>query len=223
MDIKKFYTGKAIGFIILAVLVGAFFVIKNNSSKPVAVDTDTSDGFTQSSSEVKRYTDSAGTFSFTYNPKFSVVESEKKLANDWRLDADTPGTLLVTLSVPKSYIPGTNFSEAKVTYGRSADPVAISTCMEDSNPYGFLHTDTTLAGYPAKRYVMSDAGAGNRYDTVSYRAILDGDCYAIEYTIHSTNIGNYSPDQGIVEFDKNKIQAELEAIITGTVFQLASD
>ncbi len=223
MDIKKFYTGKGIGSMILLVLVGGFLIYNNNLSKPIAVDTDTSEGFTQSTSESKKYTNPAGTFSFNYNPAFSVVESEPTLALDWRLDADTLGTLLVTMNVPRSYIPNTNFSEAKITYGRSGDPAAIGKCTEDSNPNGFAPTDTTLAGYPAKRYVMSDAGAGNRYDSVSYRGILDGDCYAIEYTIHSTNIGNYSPDQGIVEFDKAKLESELEAIIASTVFELASD
>jgi hypothetical protein len=164
-----------------------------------------------------------GTFSFNYNPFFSVFENEKKLSKDWRLRANEEGVLLSTLNVPKTYFPNTNFSSAKLTIGRSSTEKEIKECLTEANPEAGAPLDTTFSGYPAKKYIFSDAGAGNFYDTTSYHTILDGDCYVIEYTIHSINIGVYSPDQGIVQFDKYKIQAELEGIISNLKFQLASN
>jgi len=59
----------------------------------------------------------------------------------------------------------------------------------------------------------SDPGAGNIYDTTSYKTIKNNMCYAVEYTVHSTNINNYSPDQNIKEFDKVKIENILNEMV----------
>ena len=77
--------------------------------------------------------------------------------------------------------------------------------------------------HPFSKFTLNDAGAGNLYETTSYRGLFDGDCYAIEYTIHSTNIGNYSPDQGVKEFDKVKVQEELEKILDSFKFLISSN
>lgn len=61
--------------------------------------------------------------------------------------------------------------------------------------------------------VRKKVGAGNYYETTSYRTVYNDECYAIEYTIHSTNIDNYSPDQGITKFDKEKITSILDAMV----------
>ena len=67
-----------------------------------------------------------------------------------------------------------------------------------------------IHGIPFTKFTFSDAGAGNLYETVSYRTKRGGECYVVEYTIHSTNIGMYSPDQGIKEFDRAKVVNMLE-------------
>lgn len=168
------------------------------------------------------YTEQSGTYSFNYNSNFTVVGGEEtKPTKDWRLDATTLGVLLSTLTVPKSYMPGTNFSDAKFTIGRSTNPADIKSCL--SVPNDKTVTSAKIAGYPAKKIQTIGAAAGNLYETTTYRAILDGDCYALEYTIHSTNIANYSPDQNIKEYDKAKIQQELETIIATMRWQLASN
>ena len=169
------------------------------------------------------YTEPAGTYSFNYNPLFSVVNGDKsKQTTDWRSNTTTEGTLLTTLTIPRSFMPSTNFSEAKFTIGRSADASVIKSCTTIEKWAG-KSSDVFIGGQKFKEVSLSDAGAGNFYDTTSYRAVLDGDCYVIEYTIHSTNIGNYSPDQGIKEFDKSKIVSELNNIVQSLKFQLASN
>jgi hypothetical protein len=170
------------------------------------------------------YTEAAGNFSFTYDSDFVAMNGDKKPTKDWTINSVNTGVVLATLTIPKSYMPNTNFSEAKLTIGRSSDAVAIKNCAAiPANSAGKDAGNATIAGYPFKKMTFSDAGAGNFYDTTSYRGILDGDCYVIEYTIHSTNIQNYPAEQGIKEFDKTKIEAEMEKIISSLHFQLASD
>jgi hypothetical protein len=129
---------------------------------------------------------------------------------------------------PEGYILGTNFRGVKFTIGRSTDAKIIKSCTDTTgvinqeNKEGIL-IQTTVSGYPFVKFTTAQGAAGNFYETTSYRGIFDGDCYAIEYTIHSTNIGNYSPDQGIKEFDKTKIVTEMENIIKSFKFLISSN
>jgi hypothetical protein len=148
----------------------------------------------------KTYVDPSGIFTFNYDPELSV----------------TPGMTnnpFVTVIAPKSIMPGTNFAEAKMTVGTSGQ-----SCTAEGSGEG-----TKVSGYPFKKYKMNGAGAGNFYETTSYRGIFDGDCYVLEYTIHSTNIGNYPPESGINEFDKAKIENELESVVRSFQFLINSD
>ncbi len=75
-----------------------------------------------------------------------------------------------------------------------------------------------IHGITYTKVTYSDAGAGNFYDTTSYRVVRHSQCYAIEYTIHSSNIGNYSPNQGISAFDEWKVQSILEGMVQSFIF-----
>jgi hypothetical protein len=105
----------------------------------------------------------------------------------------------------------------------STDPTAIQKCLAETEASDIDLGKVTLGGYPFEKFTSNGAGAGNFYETTSYKGIVDGDCYAVEYTIHSTNIGNYSPDQGITEFDQIKIQNEIDQIIKSFKFTVNSD
>ncbi len=76
----------------------------------------------------------------------------------------------------------------------------------------------TINGQQFTKVTSSGAGAGNFYDTTSYRTIRDGDCYSVEYTIHSTNIHNYDPSQGIKDFDEPAVKNLLENIVKSFTF-----
>lgn len=101
--------------------------------------------------------------------------------------------LLAIVRIPREYLPGTNFSEAWLDISFSNAPADMANCPG--------------------RESQTDAGAGNFYETTVVKKVFDGDCYAFAYTIHSTNIGNYSPDQGIREFDKGSVVQKMEGII----------
>ena len=115
-------------------------------------------------------------------------------------------------SIPKEAQPNTNFAGAKFTIGKSTDPSAVRNCVRDAPGDQVRSAALNLHRRPFTQLVFSDAGAGNFYDTTSYRNVDKGQCWAVEYTMHSTNLGNYPPDQHVKAFDRAKIAAELEAM-----------
>ncbi|MFZ2484621.1 MAG: hypothetical protein WAX80_00230 [Minisyncoccia bacterium] len=140
------------------------------------------------SEELSTYNDPEGVFSFEYPVKFQVTGRE--------------GAILARVTVPKAYMPNTNFSDAVLAINWTSGG-----------------TDATCSG----RVTTAEGAAGNLYETTTIKKIYDGDCYTFEYIIHSTNIGNYDPSQGITEFDKKKIQDNLEEIISSFSFLVNSD
>lgn len=178
--------------------------------------------FVRSENCMEKFVDSNDVFSFEYNPYFKLNSSYSTPVMDWRLNAKQGGILLARVSIPRTYMSNTNFSNANLTVGRSTDRTAINTCSTIDSNGEVNGGDKVIDGKDFTKFTSNGAGAGNFYETTSYRGIVDGDCYVIEYTIHSTNIGNYSPDQGIKEFNKAKIQSDLEAIISSFQFQIQS-
>ncbi|MFA6520411.1 MAG: hypothetical protein WCT44_02260 [Candidatus Paceibacterota bacterium] len=179
--------------------------------------------FIKSENCLEKITDSNNILTFDYNPFFKYVEGNNSPSFDWRLDSREPGAILASVIIPRTYLPGTNFSDAKLTVGRATTPSAIKGCSTDVVNGEAKIGEVQISDYPFTKFSSNGAAAGNFYETTSYRGIVDGDCYAVEYTIHSTNINNYSPDQNIKEFNKTFIQDELEKIIQSLKFLINSD
>jgi membrane-bound inhibitor of C-type lysozyme len=165
------------------------------------------------------FVDQGKTISFSYPKDFSVSGGGIGYTQSWRANATGMGMILAKATLPKSSQPQTNFSEATFTVGTSSDTKEVQDCLKPTNGEQIGTGTKTIGGVPHVKFTFSGAGAGNFYDTTSYRTLRGGNqCYSIEYTIHSTNIGNYSPDQGIKEFDKQKIVGELESIVSSFSF-----
>jgi len=205
--------------------------VKNEGEKVTfenlnTISYDTNSTFVRSTDCIELFTEVNNKFTFEYNSFLKVYErnQEQNLpSTDWRLNAKQKGVELAHVIIPKTYMPGTNFSSAYLTMGASTDPKEIKSCSTGTATGEIKDGTRTISGYPFTRFSFSEAGAGNFYETISYRGLLDGDCYVLEYTIHSTNIGNYSADQGIKEFDEVKIQNEFESIIDSFKFLVNSD
>lgn len=170
------------------------------------------------SAGMKTFVDAGKTFRFSYPSMFSVTSGEIGYTNAWSNNSQQTGLVLAQVVVPGSYQPKTNFSEARFSVGTSADPAAVKNCLTATDGSVNSKTDVTIGGQKYVKFIESDAGAGNRYDTTSYRALRNDQCYAIEYTIHSTNLGNYSPDQGITQYDQAKVQGILDAMAQSFAF-----
>ncbi|MES2213942.1 MAG: hypothetical protein V4465_00920 [Patescibacteria group bacterium] len=201
------------------VIFGGLFLWKH----PMATVPVSGTATTTELSDMVTYTDPNGQFQFTAPQEFVVTGSVAGTTTEWMTGATTTGSIIGGITVPRSYMPHTNFDDATLTLGRSSDPVAIRTCLVDTSGLGAQKEKGTISGFPFSKFTFTEAAAGNRYETTSYRGILDGDCYALEYTIHSGNIANYPPESGIQEFDKEKIVSEFEAIMKSFKILVNSD
>jgi len=164
------------------------------------------------------FIDSGKTFSFVYPSSLDLMGGDVGYTQSWREEATSSGLVLAVVTTPSNYLPKTNFGDAKFTVGTSADLDAVSSCLTDPQDNMTKSSKVTINGVTYTKLTFSDAGAGNIYDTVSYRTVRDNQCYAIEYTIHSSNIGNYSPDQGITQFDQQKVQQTFDQIAQSFTF-----
>lgn len=156
------------------------------------------------------FRDDGKNFSFQYPNQFRISGKGIGFSRDWRVGARDLGMVLAMVTIPKSYLPQTNFSGATFTIGQSSNPAAVKRCFEKPQGYGGRMEQVAIQGVPFTKFTLSEAGAGNVYETVSYRTKRGEACYGVEYTIHSTNIGMYPPEQAIQEFDKARISSVLE-------------
>jgi hypothetical protein len=181
-------------------------------------------GCTQFNSLIQNtYTDSAKTFSITYPKDFIFVASGAKNSKfptqQWMSGATVKGSSLATVYIPRAFQPKTNFGEATVNVGVSSDKIAIQSCTSPQPNAGQVSIgNANINGINFSIVSSTDAGAGNFYDVTSFRAVYKNKCYNIETVIHSTNVGNYSPDQGITAFDKDAVQKVLDGIVNSFIF-----
>jgi hypothetical protein len=159
----------------------------------------------------------AGGFSVAYPIDFPLDDINAAAPSTyWRLSGNgTPGNLYFTLNIPKVFEPQTNFNDARLTVGSSRDGTAIQNCLAPDQTGGPAQaTSTTMInGIPFAVFHASDAGAGNYYETTSYRALHAGQCYAIEYTVHSSQIANYPAEYHLQPFDGVKLKDVLDRIV----------
>lgn len=155
------------------------------------------------------YMNQAMTFSFAYPTNFVIGAADASYTQSWSAQATTSGLILATIDVPKTVQSGTNFGDAKFTVGTSADPSAVALCTTNPSGSRGSATTTTVGGVPMTKLSFSDAAAGNRYDTTSYRFVQDNQCYAVEYTIHYGVLENY-PKGTVKAFDEKGLTASLD-------------
>jgi membrane-bound inhibitor of C-type lysozyme len=165
----------------------------------------------------KIFTDQGKTFRFSYPKELTVSGGELGYTQSWQINTQRLGLMLAKVVIPRETQPKTNFSSATFTVGTSSDTQAIKDCLVADNGE-MAKGMTTINGVSYATFVLGDAGAGNYYDTTSYHTLRNSQCYVIEYTIHSTSLGAYSPDQGIKQFDKASITKTMEAIVHSFTF-----
>jgi len=157
------------------------------------------------------FVDASGSFSFAFPNQFALSSGEQGYTQNWAAGGTTTGIILAEVDIPKNFMPKTNFGDAKFTIGASSDPDAVKNCTVPQFPNMETATSATIGGATFTKLHFGDAGAGNFYDTTSYRIVKGNECYAIEYTIHSSNIDNYPPGM-VTAFDEAKIRSILEGM-----------
>lgn len=155
------------------------------------------------------------TFQFSY-PQDMALDATP--IDAWKIHTPHPGTVLASLTIARTTQPNTNFSEAWLSVSSNADTQAVQECLVGVNMEGPVTTTTTINGTEFKKFSFSEGAAGNYYATTSYHTIDNGACYVVEYTIHSTNIDNYDPSQGITAFNTQMVTTPFESIVNSFRF-----
>ncbi|MGB7958101.1 MAG: hypothetical protein WCF77_04675 [Minisyncoccia bacterium] len=195
-------------------IADSFLDLKNaSSSVPAAQGTN---AYYENVSEWQTDQNNSG-WSIAYPIDFNTADNYSPAPTDnWREGTPGgPGLQPFTLTIPRAFEPQTNFAEATLTVGLSGNAAAVAQClaMEPMGPPDQLPTSTvTLGGTVFTVFHLSDAGAGNYYETTSYRTVHAGKCWAVEYTIHSSQIGNYPAEYGLQPFDEAKLHDVLDRI-----------
>lgn len=159
----------------------------------------------------------SGGFSIAYPIDFDAQDNYSVTpSTDWRLGANgEPGIKYFTLTVPRVFEPQTNFADATLTVGTSARNVAIAQCLapDAEGESATATSSVTINGANFTVFHSTGAGAGNYYETTSYRTLHAGKCYAVEYTIHSSQIANYPQSYDLHPFDKATITELMDRIV----------
>ncbi|HVW71557.1 MAG TPA: hypothetical protein VHB93_00180 [Candidatus Paceibacterota bacterium] len=215
--------------LLLVVAIGFFFLGSQfgSGTAPVTVSTSTDTGTgTGSTVTPPPQQDTSswqvfGTALFTIRYPQIFTNNAVESNDEWRSGANgDAGTLDLSIMLPKSYMPGTNFSDAKLTVGHSASAAPVSNCLKPDPSGGPSSSMTTrlINGVSFTVFTSSDAGAGNLYDTTSYRTMHNNTCIAVEYTIHYTQIANYPPGT-VTQFDESKVAAMLDSVVDTFTFK----
>lgn len=157
-------------------------------------------------------------FSVFYPDAFEVQEdgAERFSEEFWSQLSELSGESHVTLYLPSTYQPGTNFSEAWVHVGSSEVIAALDACTQPEN--AGEEEETAIQNVPFQVFSTTDAGAGNIYETKSYRTLRKGVCYAIETVVHTTNIGT-EPAGAVEPYDADAVGALLEQVVATFTFR----
>jgi hypothetical protein len=217
-------TGPAIGLIVVAfiLVVGVVYLVERGAPSPTATSTapvaTTTPDYYENTASWQAYQDSAEGVSVSYPLDFDATTDGLPGSDpSWRANSGgVNGMTFFTLTVPKAFEPQTNFADAKFTIGKSSDAAAVADCLT-SDPSGGPNTATSTVFVNGTNYTVftsNDAGAGNLYDTTSYRTVLNDACYAVEYTIHSTQLANYPASYGLTQFDEARVKDVLDRIVS---------
>ena len=168
--------------------------------------------------EWQTYTPTSGVFSIAYPIDFQVQDSYSTAPDpNWTMisDQQASGLKMFALVIPRIFESQTNFDDATLTVGKSSEQSAVVGCLNPDQSGGpnLKNGTTTINGVPFSFIKSSGVGAGNFYDTTSYRTIHGGACYAVEYTIHSSQLGNYPPEYGLKQFDPKPLTDVLDRMV----------
>ncbi len=193
----------------LSVYYGISYFQKNKTSLLKTEETATS----TPKIDWKLYTNSKYGFELSYPQNLQLTENGTDSAQ-WVYFDYYQGEKIVSANILKSDYQNTNLGEASLNIGVSQDPGVVINCLRLQTELGEAKDATqTINGIVFKRFDSSGAGAGNFYETQSYRTVKNNICYALEISIHSMNIGNYPQELNIKEFDRNKIISDLTSVL----------
>ncbi|MFA6105101.1 MAG: hypothetical protein WC725_00670 [Patescibacteria group bacterium] len=142
------------------------------------------------------YHNTSSRYSFNYPKDFNISEN-----------VDLSYVFMATgtaLNYPSSMTSGTNLSEARVLFGSVLTNYVGTNCLPEEG----ISTQAelvTINGINYYKSIGAGAGAGNRYDTITYATKRAGACFNITLFLHSTVLENYDEKIRPIKFDQDKI------------------
>ena len=154
----------------------------------------------------EQYNDNVYNFSLTYPAKDLANKNigYQYVTNNIRLRVDLPYNDYMR----------TNLGEASVMIGATRDPKIVAQCLLPSSQVEnekLLPLTKTINGVVYNVFQGMGVGAGNFYDSTSYRTVKNNICYEVVLLLHSSQILNY-PAGLVREFEHDKMLAELQAV-----------
>lgn len=200
----------ALVLIVAGIFAYSYFRTKSNDTIP----TDTLSDVT--ATDRTPYNNTIYRVAFSYPNTMSVASEESIKSFGWN-SQESAGSRIVAVVLPRSYASSTNFSDATVAVG--INPALKSKLQCEKYTEGSSSRSVvTMGGATWHKESMSDAGAGNYYDSVIYKTLRPEGCIALETIVHSTNIDNYSPDQGITQFNRHDIDNVINSVVSSFRF-----
>lgn len=205
---------RLIAFVVLILLVaGGYFLVSRYRSGKTVQNPGSQSAYNTAGWQT--FADELNAVEFKYPSEFTLQKGDVAPTISWRVDADpaVQGIELATVRIPRDFEVGTNFGDATFHVGVSNAPKAVIGCLKSDFGRNQATSSATVNGNVFTTFEGSDAAAGNRYDTEAYRLVLNGRCYAVDLTVHSTVIENYPPEFGIKPFDRTKVIDLLSAML----------
>ncbi len=147
------------------------------------------------------YTNRTNDFLLGYHARDVVADTQEDLFT---------GRSKVRIVLARNNFTGTNLSEASVSVGVSQNAATLKSCTVAQQEEAQKGT-VKLNGKEFSVFEGSDAAAGNRYETRSYRAVIDTTCYEIRQLVHYGVVENYEPG-AVRAFDISEVHTQLEEI-----------
>ena len=168
----------------------------------------------------RSYTNAKFGVSLKYPLTFQLKPGQTGPLAEWELYGLTSGNEIASIEIPRSVQPRTNFGGASLRMGLSTEASAVKECLSPPSSFGYkdAFARRAIGGVTFQEFSRSDAGAGNYYEFMSYRAVRNGGCEVFEYVIHYSNIQNYPPESGIKEYNKQIVVDSLESILDTVKF-----
>ena len=148
--------------------------------------------------------------------------------NDDFAPARFPGPIIYKMEpaltlelIDSQFYVNTNLIEAYLLFGSTNESNTLASCTEPT-AFGGQENVTSEVNINGNKFVRSEgagAGAGNIYEQIYHRAVVNGYCYEVTFFFHYGNIGNYAPDAGIKEFDRAALLQRFENILATLVIK----
>ena len=167
-----------------------------------------------STKQIFRYSAKNGVASFFYDDDFAPVRF-----NEIPVYKVEPEFALQYIDT-EAYA-STNLLEAYFLFGSTFQSDIVQSCTQPASLGGLesIVGEVNINGINYTRSEAAGVAAGNIYEQIYHRAVVNGTCYEIIFFIHSTNIGVYAPDAGVKEFDRAALLQRFEDTLSTLLIQ----